>query len=117
MPPYRVVFGILCHFFVELEHRTLCAIRQLNFDLKKADDLRKLQISELEEIRNEAYDNAQISKSRTKIFHDQSIHRKNFVPEKNVLLYDFRLHLFAGKLKTRWSGLFLVQTNFSTWSD
>jgi len=48
--------------------------------LKKADDLRKLQMSKLEEMRNEAYDNAQISKYRTKIFHDQSINQKNFVP-------------------------------------
>ena len=43
---------------MELKHRALWAIKQLNFDLKKANDLRKLQISELEEIRNEAYDNA-----------------------------------------------------------
>ena len=80
MSPYQVVFEKLCHLPVELEHRASWAIRQLIFDLKKADDLRKLHIFELEEIRNEAYDNAQISKSRTKLFHDQSIHRKNFVP-------------------------------------
>ena len=52
MSPYRVVFGKPCHLPVELEHRTLWAIKQLNFNFKKADDLRKLQISELEEIRN-----------------------------------------------------------------
>ena len=55
---------------MELEHRVLWTIKQLNFDLKKAGDLIKLQISELEEIRNEAYDNAWISKYRTKLFHD-----------------------------------------------
>ena len=86
---------------MELELRALLAIRQLNFNLKKANDLRKLQISELEEIRNEAYDTAQISKYRTKLFHDQSINRKNFIPGQKVLLYNSRLHLFSGKLKTR----------------
>jgi len=75
MSPYRVVFEKPCHLPVELKHLALWAIRQLNFDLKKAGNLRKLQISELEEIRNEAYNNARISKSRTKLFHDPSIHR------------------------------------------
>ena len=55
MFPYRVIFEKSCHLLVELEHSALWAIRQLNFDLKKAGDLRKLQIFELEEIRNEAY--------------------------------------------------------------
>ena len=112
MPLYRVIFGNPCHFPVELEHRALWAIKRLNFDLKKADDLKKLQISELEEIQNEAYDNARISKYRIKLLHDRSINRKNFVLGQKVLLYNFRLHLFSGKLKTRWSGPYLVHTVF-----
>jgi len=80
--------------------------------LSKAGELRKLQISELEEIRNEAYENARITKSRTKLFHDQIINWKNFAPGDKVLLYNSRLHIFAGKLKTRWSGLFVVRTVF-----
>ena len=95
---------------VELEYRAMWAIKQLNFDLKKADDLRKLQIFELEEIRNKAYDNARISKHRTKLFHDKSTNRKNFVPGQKILLYNSRLNLFPGKLKTRWSGPYIIQT-------
>ena len=51
----------------------------------------------------------QISKHRAKLFHDKSIHRKNFVSGQKVLLYNSRLYLFSGKLKSRWSGPYIVQ--------
>ena len=56
MSSYKIIFKKACYLPVELEHRALWAIKQLNFDLSKADELRRLQIAELEEIRNEAYE-------------------------------------------------------------
>lgn len=45
-----------------------------------------------------------------KVFHDKNILRKTFEPSQKVLLYNSRLHLFPGKLRTRWTGPFIVKT-------
>jgi len=45
-------------------------------------------------------------------FHDQLITRKHIAPGDKVLLYNSRLHIFAGKLKTCWSGPFIMRTVF-----
>ena len=46
------------------------AIKKLNFEFKAAKEKRVLQLNELEELRNEAYDNAGIYKEKTKKWHD-----------------------------------------------
>jgi len=38
--------------------------------------------------------------------------KKTFVSDKKVLLYNSRLHLFLGKLKSTWTGPFIVRTEF-----
>ena len=78
-------------------------------DLIRAGVKRFLDLNELEEIRNDAYLNSKIAKEISKKWHDQMITRKNFSEGDQVLLYDSKLYLFLGKLKSRWTGPFIVQ--------
>ncbi|CAL9020820.1 unnamed protein product [Prunus brigantina] len=68
--------------------------------------------NKLEEIRQGAYDSSRIYKERTKAFHDSQILRKEFQPGQKVLLFNSRLKLFPGKLKSRWTGPYLVTQVF-----
>ena len=69
-------------------------IKKLNCDFQAAKEKRLLQMNELEDLRNEAYDNARIYKEKTKRWHDQKILRREFKARDQVLLYNSRLKLF-----------------------
>nr|GEV67591.1 reverse transcriptase domain-containing protein [Tanacetum cinerariifolium] len=110
--PYKLVYGKSCHLPIKLEHRAYWALKHVNFDLKTAGDHRKLQLNELSELRDQTYENYVIYKERTKKLHDSKIKDHIFNVGDHVLLFNSRLKIFFGKLKTRWSGPFTITRVF-----
>ncbi|GKA13270.1 reverse transcriptase domain-containing protein [Tanacetum coccineum] len=110
--PYKLVYEKSCHLPIELEHKAYWAMKHANFNLKTMGDHRKLQLNELNELRDQAYENYLIYKERTKKLHDLKIKNRIFNIGDRVLLFNSRLKLFSGKLKTRWSGPFTITKVF-----
>ncbi|RVW26592.1 Retrovirus-related Pol polyprotein from transposon 17.6 [Vitis vinifera] len=70
-----------------VEYKAWWAIKKLNMDLIKAGEKRFLDLNEMEELRNNE--------------------------GQKVLMYDTRLHIFPGKLKSRWIGPFVIHRVYS----
>ena len=94
---YRLVYGKTCHLPVELKHKAYWSIELLNFNLDKTGESRKLQLDELEEKRNDAYDCSKWYKDRMKIMHDRIITRKKFQPGQKSLAVQFPSTSLSGK--------------------
>ena len=55
---------------MELEHKADWVVRALNYDLKRAGEKRLLDLNEIDEIRQDAYESVVLYKEKTKKWHD-----------------------------------------------
>ena len=60
-------------------------------------------------MRLNAYESSKIYKEKMMVYHDQKLIQKTFKPNQQVLLYNSRLRLFPGKLKSKWSRPFIIK--------
>ncbi|GJU17131.1 reverse transcriptase domain-containing protein [Tanacetum coccineum] len=88
--------------------QSLLALKHANFDLLTTGDHRKVQLDELNELRNQAYENSLIYKEKTKRIHDAKIKNRVFNVGDQVLVFNSRLKIFSGKLKSRCSRPFTI---------
>ncbi|XP_014492345.1 uncharacterized protein LOC106754795 [Vigna radiata var. radiata] len=114
LSPFQLVYGKACHLLVEMEHKAWWALKFLNFDPDMAQSKRSNQLLELEEMRLHAYESSKTYKDKVKFYHYRKLIKRTFHPVDLVLLFNSRLKLFPGKLKSKWSGPFVVKCVFQS---
>nr|GEU90884.1 reverse transcriptase domain-containing protein [Tanacetum cinerariifolium] len=116
----NITSGTILTFFGYVRTKLLddvCMAKKLMISLKLVmkdppGAIMKLQLNELNELRDQAHKNSLIYKEKTKKLHDSKIKNRIFNVGDRVLLFNSHLKILLGKLKTRWSGPFTITKVF-----
>ncbi|GJT37817.1 hypothetical protein Tco_0937682, partial [Tanacetum coccineum] len=100
--PFRLVYEKVCHLPVEIKHKAYWALKQCNINLTTAAKSCFMELNELMELRDGAYEKTRIYKERTKKWHDSGLRGdKDFIVGDKVLLFNSRFKMHPGKLKSK----------------
>nr|GEU57159.1 reverse transcriptase domain-containing protein [Tanacetum cinerariifolium] len=110
--PYKLVYGKACYLLIELEYKAYWALKHAKLNLQTASDHKKVQLNELNELRDQAYEDTLIYKEKTKRLNDSKIKDRVFNIGDRVLLFNSRLKIFSSKLKSHWSVPFTISHVF-----
>nr|XP_009771332.1 PREDICTED: uncharacterized protein LOC104221888 [Nicotiana sylvestris] len=81
---------------------------KLNLDMEITGTSRVTELHELDEFSYHDFESTRLYKEKMKMLHEKNILEQIFKPGNVVFLYNSRLKLFSGKLKSRWLGPFRV---------
>nr|GEU38085.1 reverse transcriptase domain-containing protein [Tanacetum cinerariifolium] len=81
--PYKLIYGKACYLPIKLEHKAYWALKHCNYDLLTVGDHQKVQLNELNELSDQAYENSLIYKEKTTRIHDSKIKDRGF----NIPIY------------------------------
>ena len=88
------------------------SMKKLKMDWSEAAEQRLNGLNEVHEFRLKAYESSSLYKEKMKKYHDNKIEKREFMVGALVLLFNSRLRLFPGKLKSKWTGPYLVTQLF-----
>ncbi|XP_071727573.1 uncharacterized protein [Rutidosis leptorrhynchoides] len=115
--PFKLVYGKACHLPVEVEHMDFWALKQVNLYIEQVGKKRAMQVHELDELRLEAYENSLTYKEKTKKWHDSLLKEiMEFLPNDKFLVFNSRFKVSRGKLRSMWTGLYVVKKAYPSGS-
>lgn len=86
---------------------------RLNLECSDVPKLRLKKYNKMDEFRICSYKSSTLYEEKMKLYHKPKIKKRDLIASDMILLFDSRIKLFQGKLKSRWKDTYRVVTVFA----